>query len=69
MFEEFVLPDGCVAETSADVERFLKANGLALAQDYSDEYRKNVRLRNEKAQKDEFWAEFMRNYKRKIWNG
>lgn len=68
MFEVFRLPDGSVAETPAEVEKFMKANNLALAQDYSDEYRKNVRLRNEKAQRDDLWAEFMRNYKRKIWN-
>lgn len=68
MFEAFSLPDGSVAETPAEVERFMKANNLALAQDYSDEYRKNVRLRNEKAQRDDLWAEFLHNYKRKIWN-
>lgn len=68
MFEAFRLPDGSVAETPADVEKFMKANNLALAQDYSDEYRKNIRSRNEKAQRDDLWAEFMRNYKRKIWN-
>lgn len=69
MFEEFRLPDGTIAASAADVDRFLKANKLALAQDYSDEYRKNIRLRNDRAQKDQFWAEFIRNYKRMIWNG
>lgn len=69
MFEEFRLPDGTIAASTADVDRFLKANKLALAQDYSDEYRKNIRRRNDRAQKDQFWAEFIRNYKRMIWNG
>lgn len=67
--DEIVLPDGSVASSSADVEKYLRANQLALSGDYTDEYRRNVRLRNEKAQRDDLWAEFLKNYKRMIWNG
>ena len=67
--DEIVLPDGSVASSSADVEKYLRANQLALAGDYTDEYRRNVRLRNEKAQRDDLWAEFLKNYKRMNWNG
>ena len=42
--DEIVLPDGSVASSSADVEKYLRANQLALAGDYTDEYRRNVRL-------------------------
>ncbi|MGN0913022.1 MAG: hypothetical protein ACI4OE_06990 [Alphaproteobacteria bacterium] len=68
MFKEFVLPDGTLAESPSDVDRFLKTNDLVLEKDYSAEYRKNIRLRNEKAQRDSDWAIFLSNYKRMIWN-
>lgn len=67
--DEIVLPDGSVASSSADVEKYLRANQLAFAGDYSDEYLRNIRLRNEKAQRDDLWADFLKNYKRMIWNG
>ncbi len=65
--EEIVLPDGSTASCQQDVDRFLKANNLALAGDYSDEFRKEVRLNNERALRRDLWAEFIRNYKRSIW--
>lgn len=68
MFQEFVLPDGKLAECPADVDRFLRENDCVLTQDYSDEYRKNIRLRNERAQRAGDWAVFLLNYKRMIWN-
>lgn len=66
--EEIELPDGSIATCKADIERYMKANDAALAQDYSPQYMKNVRARNEKTRKDEIFAEFIFNYKRKIWN-
>jgi len=68
MFNEFVLPDGKLAECPSDVDRFLKENDLVLAQDYSEDYRKKVNQNKEKAQRDDLWAEFLKNYKRMIWN-
>ncbi len=65
--EEIVLPDGSTASCQQDVDRFLKENQLALAGDYSDEFRKKVRLDNERTERRELWAEFIRNYKRSIW--
>lgn len=68
MFEEFLLPDGTVATCSGDVDRYLKRSGTALAGDYSDEYKKSVRLRSEKAQRDDIHADFVQQYKKRIWN-
>ncbi len=66
--EEIVLPDGSTASCQQDVDRFLKENNLALAGDYSDEFRKRVRLDIERTERRELWAEFIRNYKRSIWH-
>ena len=55
--EDFILPDNTVATSSQDIDRFLKANNLALMSDYSDEYMKNVRLDNDKAQRKEIFAQ------------
>lgn len=68
MFQEFLLPDGKLAECPADVDKFLKENDLVLAQDYSDEYREKISRRKDKAQRDDLWADFLNNYKRMIWN-
>jgi len=65
--EDVVLPDGSTASSVADIERWLKRNGLALASDYSDDFRRNVRYNQEKAQRAECFADFIRNYKRLIW--
>lgn len=67
--QDVILPDGSVATSSAEIEKYLHANKVALASDYSTEYRQNVRLRNEKAHRDSLWAEFLNNYKRMVWNG
>lgn len=66
--EEILLPDGTSASCQQDVDNFLKANQLALAEDYSDEFRKKIRLDNERSERKELWTEFIRNYKRSIWN-
>ena len=47
--EEIVLPDRFYGILPAGCRSFLKANNLALAGDYSDEFRKEVRLNNERA--------------------
>ena len=65
--EEVVLPDGSTASCWQDVDRFLKENRLAPAGDYSDAFRRAVRLNNERTERRELWAEFIRNYKRSIW--
>ena len=67
MFKEFYLPDGTVAESAQDVERYLNETGSALASDYSDEFKKNRRFFNEKARKDKLHADFIHNLKKEIW--
>lgn len=65
--EEIPLPDGSVASSVADVDKYLKATGLALSSDYSTEYIQNIRLKNEQQRQKEIFAEFLNNYKRMIW--
>ena len=65
--EEVVLPDGSTASCQQDVDRFLKESRLAPTGDYSDAFRRAVRLNNERTERRELWAEFIRNYKRSIW--
>ena len=66
--EDFILPDNTVATSSRDIDRYLKANNLAIMSDYSDEYIKNVRLNNDRAQRKEIFAEIVQQYKKRIWN-
>ncbi|MBQ8630560.1 MAG: hypothetical protein IJ479_02450 [Alphaproteobacteria bacterium] len=65
---EIQLPDGTVATCKADIERYMKTNRVVLTQDYSPECMKRILARNDKARKDELFAEFIFNYKRMIWN-
>lgn len=65
--EEVLLPDGSVASSVADVDKYLKATGLALACDYSDEYRKNIRYQQDKERRQSLFAELLYNYKRIVW--
>lgn len=65
--EEIILPDGSVASSVADVDKYLKATGLALAGDYSDGYLKNIRYQEEQNRQKEIFADFLYNYKRIIW--
>lgn len=46
MFKEIQLPDGTIAESAADVDRYLRENDAASANDYSDGYFKNRRFFN-----------------------
>jgi hypothetical protein len=65
--EEIILPDGSVASSVADVDRYLRTNGLARASDYSPEYIKNIRDNQEKQRQESLFADFLYNYKRMIW--
>jgi hypothetical protein len=67
MFKEFQLPDGTVAESAADVDRYIKQSGAAMASDYSDGYFKNRRFFKEKARRDKLHADFIHNFKKEIW--
>lgn len=67
MFKEFQLPDGTVAESVADVERYLKQNNAALASDYSADYQKNRRFFDEKDRRDKLHDDFIHNLKKEIW--
>ena len=65
--EEVVLPDGSVASSVADVDKYLRTSGMARASDYSAEYIKNVRNKQEQQRQEELFADFLHNYKRMIW--
>lgn len=67
MFDEFQLPDGTWAESTADIDRYLKTSGSAWAGDFSGEYYKSRRFFLEKEQSDKFKADFIHNYKKEIW--
>lgn len=66
--EGIVLPDGSIAECSADIDRYIKANQVALASDYSSEYFAKVKNRQQKEQRNGIFADLINNYKRNIWN-
>jgi hypothetical protein len=66
--EALELPDGSVAECAQDVDRYLKENNLSPAGDFSDAYRREVKFAREQAIRKDFFAEFINNYKRRIWN-
>lgn len=65
--DSLLLPDGSIVSSVTGLEKYMKANGCALREDYSDEYLKTRRRRNEKAQRDELFSEFIHNYKRSVW--
>lgn len=65
---EVILPDGTVATSVYDIDRYLKVNNLASSSDYSDNYIQNIRLNNEKKQRKEIFAELVKQYKKRIWN-
>ena len=66
--EDILLPDGSVASSVADVDKYLRQSGVARASDYSPEYIKNIRYQQTQTQQKEIFAEFLYNYKRMIWN-
>ncbi len=66
--EEVILPDGTVASSVADVDRYLKKTGQALTSDYSTEYIKNIHFQQEQNRRNSLFADFLYNYKRIIWN-
>ena len=63
-----ILPNGCVAHSTKQLDNYLRDNDLSLSSDYSAAYLKNRRQRNEKAQRAELFSDFIHNYKRSIWN-
>ena len=44
--EDILLPDGSVASSVADVDKYLRQRGVARASDYSPEYIKRNGLKN-----------------------
>lgn len=66
--EDLLLPDGSVASSVADVDKYLARSKLAMAGDYSPEYLKNIRYQQELERKKAIKNEFLRAYKRIIWN-
>ena len=65
--EEVILPDGSVASSVADVDKYLRSSGLVRSSDYSTEYIKNIRLKQENDRRKQLFADFLFNYKRMIW--
>ena len=65
---EVVLPDGTVASSPKDIDRYLKASGLALKSDYSAEYMQKIRWNKEVDQRRKIRAELIKQYKKGIWN-
>ena len=65
---EIILPDGTVATSSYEVDRFLKANNLAHSSDYSASYLQNIKLNNQKTLQKEIFAEIVQQHKKRIWN-
>ena len=65
--EDVLLPDGSVASSVADVDKYLRATGLALSGDYSAEYYQNIRNQQERERRQSLFADFLYNYKRRIW--
>lgn len=65
--EEVILPDGSVASSVADVDKYLRASGLARSSDFSAEYIKNIRQKQENNRQKQLFADFLFNYKRMIW--
>jgi len=66
--QEVVLPDGSIASSAADIDRYIKANQVALASDYSSEYMTKVKQRQQKEEKNSIMADLIHNYQRSIWN-
>lgn len=66
--EEYVLPDGTVATSSQEIDRYLKANNMALKSDYSEQYMRKIHLNNDRAQRKEIFADVVQQYKKRIWN-
>lgn len=65
---EVVLPDGSVANSSYEIDRYLKANNLANSSDYSEQYLQNIRFRNQYQQQKAIFASLIQQYKKRIWN-
>ncbi len=65
---DIVLPDGTVANSVYEIDRYLKANNLASSSDYSEQYFKNIQKNKEKIQQKEIFAELVQQYKKRIWN-
>ena len=66
--QEIVLPDGSIAESAADIDRYMKVNQTALASDYSPEYMAKVKSRQQKEERASIFADLIHYYKRSIWN-
>lgn len=55
-------------ESPADIDRYLKETGLAMASDYSNDWFKRINYEKQKAEKDDCFNDFIQQYKRKIWS-
>ncbi len=65
---EVVLPDGSVATSSFEIDRYLRANNLTAQSDYSPEYMKHIRENKERERQKDIFADIVQQYKKRIWN-
>lgn len=64
----YVLPDGREVDSLAEFENYLKSAKITVASDYSESYMRNIRYQKSKAEKDEIFNDFVRQYKKTIWS-
>jgi len=66
--DEVILPDGTAATSAADVDRYMRQNNVVLSADYSADFYRNVKQKKQRRERQELFAEFIKAYKRSVWN-
>lgn len=64
----YVLPDGREVDSLAEFEKYLKSANITVASDFSAQYMQNIRYQKAKAEKDELFLDFVRQYKKMVWS-
>jgi hypothetical protein len=64
---DVVLPDGSVATSASDIDRYLRAHQLAAQSDYSADYFRKIRRDKDVARQSEIFAELVQQYQKRIW--
>ncbi len=66
--DEVILPDGTVATSAADVDRYMRQNNVVLSADYSADFYRNVKRKKQQQERQSLFDEFIKAYKRSGWN-
>ncbi len=66
--DEVILPDGTVATSAADVDRYMRQNNVVLSADYSADFYRNVKRKKQQQERQSLFDEFIKAYKRSVWN-